>query len=190
MSNDVPKVRVDQPAAQAGPHYRPQLPDWGVYLRPPEGGDGWIHPLDRQLAQALIPSRRVFKRSSWDGEYYHLHYGRHRLRVKPTLWLQTPPVDLEVDQLVELLAKHGANDAGIYRVADVLYRPEMNQIEFHLKRDELVMEREFSREDLQPLEQHHDLRTGFYSHPPPKSKALDQLDLLDVGNLLDDTDAK
>ncbi len=187
MSEQAPKVRIDEPAQVRASHYRPSLPDWGVYLRPPEGGEEWIHPEDRELAKAMIPSRRVFKRVRWDGEYYHLLYGGHCLRVRPTLWLQTPAVDLEVNQLVEVLAKQGANDAGIYRIADILYHSEENKIEFHLKRDELIMEREFARDDLHPLEQHYELRAGYYTHPVPKAKALDKSELLNVGDLLDES---
>ena len=124
MSDQSPKIRMDQAAALASPHYRPHLPDWGVYLRAPADGNAWVHPEDLQLAQTLIPSRRVFKRVRWDGEFYHLHYGPHQLRVRPTMWRRTPDVDLEVNQLVELLARSGAHDAGIYRIADILFHPE------------------------------------------------------------------
>ena len=176
--------RIDPAESPISFSYRPRLPDWGVYLRPPECGEEWIHPEDRPVAQALIPSRRILKRRKWDGEHYHLHYGGHRLRVRPTLWLQVPPVDLEVNQMVELLARLGANDAGIYRIADILYVPEAATIEFHLRRDELVIERTFSRDDLRPLEVHYELRSGYYAHPVPASKPPADIELLDVGDLL------
>lgn len=166
--------------------YRPDLPDWGMFPRPPEAGLDWVHPDDVELAQKWIPSARIFRRSKWDGEYYWLHYGPHVLRLRPSLWTPTPPVDLEVDQQVELLARQGANDAGIFRISEILFNEGQHQIEFYLKRDELILSRAFEREDLQPLHEHHELRTGFYEHETPKLAAPDDLDTLDVGNLLDE----
>ncbi len=169
------------------PVLRPALPDWGVYLRPPEDGLEWLHPEDVEWAHELIPSQRIFRRSRWDGMYYWLHYGSQTVRVRPTLWLLVPPVDFDVGEQIELIAKHGVNDAGIYRIADIMFNPRLNQIEYYLRRDELVISRSFEREDLQALQLRHEkLRAGFYQHERPKSALPDDLELLDVGDLFDE----
>ena len=177
----IPAIASDAAVSHA---LRPDLPDWGAYMRPPEDGVAWIHPQDIEIAQALIPSARVFRRSQWDGEHYWLHYGEITLRVRPTLWILTPPVDLDVGEQVELLSRYGANDAGIYHIADILFNARQNQIEFHLRRDDLVIGRPFVREDLRQLHEQHELRAGFYRHELPKAVLPDNIDLLDVGDLL------
>jgi hypothetical protein len=182
--------RTDPGQGQVSPPLRPYLPDWGVYLRPPECGMEWIHPEDLGTAQLLIPSRRVLKRHNWDGTFYHLRYGQLELRVRPTLWLRIPPIDLEVHQTVELLARLGANDPGIYRIADIMYDPLEASIEIYLKRDELVIERPYTRDDVRPLQEHHELRVGYYTHPPPKSRPPADVELLDVGDLLGEAEKK
>lgn len=168
------------------PVLRPQLPDWGVYLRPPEDGVQWIHADDRELALQLIPSPRIFCRRRWDGDYYWLHYGPQTIRVRPSMWLLLPPLDVEIGAQVELLARHGLNDAGIYRIAELMFNAASHQVEYYLRRDELVLSRPFEREDLQVLHPHFKLRVGFYRHEPPKAALPNDLELLDVGDLLNE----
>jgi hypothetical protein len=106
------------------------------------------------------------------------------------MWLMLPPLDLDVGSQVELLARHGLNDAGIYRIAELLFNAARHQVEYYLRRDELVIGRPFEREDLRVLQPHFKLRTGFYRHEPPKAAFPRDLELLDVGNLLnEDRDA-
>lgn len=167
--------------------YRPDLPDWGVYLRWPEAGENWIHDEDRQTALALLPGRRVFRRSQWDGEYYWLHYGQTTIRVKPTMWVSVPSVDLEVGNQVEVLSLHGQNDPGVFFLSEILYSPRTGEIEFYVKRADVQIPRSFSRDDLRPIHVRHHLRTAYYQHAVPKSNLPDDLQLLDVGeSLLDE----
>ncbi len=166
--------------------YRPDLPDWGVYLRPPQAGTDWMHPEDVQTVQRFIPSPRVWRRSRWDGEYYWLHYGSLTVRVRPTLWQTVPDIDLNVGDQVELLSRCGVNDAGIYRVAEILYSTQRNEVEYYLQRERMPLGQAFHRDDLQPLVEQHQLRVDFYEHEPPKANLPDDLDLLDVGDLLDE----
>lgn len=166
--------------------YRPELPDWGIYPRWPTKGEGWIHPQDIALVQRLIPSMRVFRRSRWDGTYYWLNYGKHVVRVAPTMWLRVPQtIDLEIGQAVEVLSRDGKNDPGIFRIADILFDSERQEIGYYLYRDQLRIDRRFERDDLKPLEVHHNLRVGYYQHLPQKSALPDDLDRLDVGDLLE-----
>ncbi len=165
--------------------YRPDLPDWGAYLRWPLDGDAWIHPEDLEAAQKLIPSHRVFRRSMWDGQYYWLHYGNVRLRVRPTMWYPVQPVDLEVGQQVELLSRNGENDAGIFRIREILFDPKRREIEFYLRLGELSISRAYSRSDLRLVHVRYQLRAGFFKHQPPKSLPTQDLNTLNVGNVLD-----
>ena len=49
---------------------RPSIPDCGAYLVWPCEGMDWIHPEDVEQAEKWIPSTRVFRRRSFDSEYY------------------------------------------------------------------------------------------------------------------------
>ncbi len=167
----------------ASDSYRPDLPDWGVYLRWPSDGDEWIHHQDVELVRRLIPSRRVFRRSAWDGEFYRLHYGESTFRVRPSMWVRVPDIDLEVGQQVELLSHHRQNDPGIFRIAGIFFVPTTGEIEYALQTDELTLKRRFNRTDLKPLEVKHTLRTGYYEHPPASSQIPDDVELLNVGRL-------
>lgn len=163
--------------------YRPELPDWGVYLRWPNDGEAWIHPEDVGLVRRLIPSRRVFCRTAWDGEFYHLHYGELNFRVRPSMWVRVPDIDLEVGQQVELLSRHRQNDPGIFRIAGIFFVPTTGEVEYALQNDELTLNRRFCRIDLKPLRVTHELRPGNYEHPPVTSNIPDDVELLDVGRL-------
>ncbi len=163
--------------------YRPDLPDWGAYLRWPIDGDDWIHPQEVELVRRLIPSRRVFRRSQWDGEYYHLHYGETSFRVRPSMWVRVPDIDLDVGQQVELLSCHQQNDPGIYRIADIYFVPASGQFEYALQGEELRLEHNFSRDELRPLHVKYQLRAGYYDHPPATASIPDDVELLDVGKL-------
>lgn len=165
--------------------YRPDLPDWGVYLRWPQDGDDWIHPEDRDIVRQLLPSRRVLRRQTWDGTYYHLDYGPHQLRVRPSMWLPVPQVDLQVGQQVEVLSREFQNEPGIYRIAEILYCVATRSLEYFVHSEALRLAKRFVREDLRPLHVEHHLRIGYYQHPLPAADIPDDVDLLDVGDLTD-----
>lgn len=168
---------------QLEPSYRPDLPDWGAYLRWPMEGVEWVHPDDLQIAQEMIPSQRVFRRSRWDGEYYWLQYGQTRIRVKPSMWFRVPDVDLEVGQQVELLARQGKNDPGIFRIADIFWDRSRRRVEYTLRRDALELEKRFARADIRPISVKHHLRVGFYHHQPQRDAAPPDLERLDPGDI-------
>lgn len=163
--------------------YRPDLPDWGSYLRWPSEDQEWIHEEDIESASELLPSRRIWKRYRWDGEFYWLSYGTTVLRVRPTMWTRVPDIDLEVGQQIELLGRHGRNDRGIFRIHEILYSQQGHIAEYYLRRDELILERAFHRVDLKPTYIKHSLRSEFYQHQPPRLAASSDIDSLDVGDL-------
>ncbi len=98
--------------------YRPDLPDFGVYLHWPAAGLDWIHPDDLPVAERWIPSPRVFRRFHYDGNYYHLQYGDSTLRVQPTMWTSVPRIDVQVGDQVELLSQFGQKDPCIATIED------------------------------------------------------------------------
>ncbi len=179
-------VPDETPVEPSGVSMRPELPDWGVYLRWPEDGNSWIHSEDVAVATELVPSRRVFKRIEWDSEFYHLQYGEHCIRVRPSMWTHVPALDLEIGQQVELLAQFGKHDPGVFRIEDILYDAEKQRVEFALNRGEIVLETLFLRSDIKPVFVKHHLRVGYYQHQPPKLVDDSHAESLDVGDLTDE----
>jgi len=159
------------------------LPDWGIYVRWPTNGDAWIHSDDVAVAKRLIPSPRVWRREAWDGEFYHLRYGQIELRLRPSMWLPVPAIDLEVGQQVELLSRQFRNDPGIFRISDMFYSTARQTVDYFLHGESLRLAKPFSREDLRPLQVQYHLRVGFYQHPNPASDIPADVQLLDVGDL-------
>ena len=79
----------------------PEIADCGVYLVWPNEGLGWIHPDDVARVERWIPSTRVFRRHSFDGEYYRLQYGEQVVRVKPTMWRRVDDEGFSIGDRVE-----------------------------------------------------------------------------------------
>ncbi len=163
--------------------YRPNLPDWGVYLRWPAEGETWIHPDDLSVAKQLIPSPRVLRRERWDGQFYHLRYGTQVIRVQPSLWLPVPEIDLDVGQQVELLSREQHNDPGIFRIAEILYSVASQACDYLLHGESMRLSKRFSRVDLRPLHIEYQLRVGYYQHRRPTAQIPADVELLDVGDL-------
>ncbi len=178
--------QVDESGGLLGQDYRPDMPDWGAFLRWPTDGVQWLHEDDIAIAKRLLPSQRVFCRRKWDGEYYWLQYGQDEIRIRPVMWTQVPQVDLDVGQQVELLARLGKNDPGVFRVAEILFCAALGRVSFRLTRDTLTLKKQFLREDLRPVSVKHHLRTGYYHHQAPKLDAAVKTETLYVGDLLED----
>lgn len=151
-----------------GPIAHHLQPDYGVILRWPQEGNEWIHPEDRALAESLIPGRRVFRRDSFDGEYYHFFYGAIRLRLKPCLWLRVASEDLEIDDPIEVLAQLGQADPLIGQVCEKLYDPHEGRIYYLIRNREVVLTREYAWHELQRLNSRPQLREPNFVHQPQK----------------------
>ncbi|MCC6507966.1 MAG: hypothetical protein IT423_02590 [Pirellulaceae bacterium] len=163
--------------------YRPDLPDYGAYLRWPVAGTDWIHPDDIALAESLIPSARVFRRLQYDGQYYHVQYGTVMLRVRPTMWTQMPVCDVQVGDRVEIISRFGQQDPGIAIVADVLANRSADNYEFRLQRGEMSLPQLFVREQFQLLTLRYRLRSGYYIHQPARFAPPADMVMLNVGDL-------
>ncbi|MFN3191839.1 MAG: hypothetical protein ACE361_15110 [Aureliella sp.] len=166
--------------------YRPDMPDWGAFLRWPEDGEQWICDEDVEVVRQLVPSRRVWRRTDWQDGFYHLCYGETKVRVRPSMWTAAPAIDLEVGQQVEVLSKQGENDPGIFRIREILLTECLTACEYVLQRDEMPLEHVFQRNDLRPIHVRYELRSGYYEHQRPRAQQLESSELLDVGDLESD----
>ena len=129
----------------------PDMPDCGVYLVWPCDGSDWIHPEDIKIAEDWIPSTRVFRRHSFDGEYYRLQYGEISIRVKPTMWHRVNDEGLSVGERVEILSHFQENDPGLGIITKIRFDKPRNQILYYIESRELPLPRPFVAADLVQL---------------------------------------
>jgi hypothetical protein len=146
----------------------PQLPDMGVYLTWPELGIEAIHPDDRELAESLIPSDRVFRRVSFDGEYYRVEYHEKSFRIRPTLWLQVSDEGLRIGNQVEVLGAFLQAEPMIATISEMHYSQTRGAIQYTLDHHEMPFPRPFLADELRLLTTHETLKPSDADSPPPK----------------------
>ncbi len=129
----------------------PQMPDCGVYLVWPQDGLEWIHPDDVALVEAWIPSSRVFRRHSFDGEYYRLQYGDQTVRAKPTMWRRIDDEGFSVGDRVEILSNFHENEPGLGIIKEMRFEKSSSRILYSLESREMPLPRCFVAADLVPL---------------------------------------
>lgn len=144
----------------------PNMPDYGVYLVWPCEGNQWIHVDDVAIVEHLIPSNRVFRRSLFDGEYYHLNYGDQRLRVRPTMWLQVPDEGLWIGDQIEIIANFYENEPCIGKIVEMRLDQNLNRILYSIESREQILPRNYLVEELKQLHQHVQLRESDFRSSP------------------------
>lgn len=142
---------------------RPQLPDYGVYPWWPAEGFAWIHPDSVARARHWIPSQHVFRRSHFDGIYYHLEYGRVTLRVRPSMWLPVRYEGLDVGQRVEVSGLGLAQEPFVGRVSQMLFDRRVGHIQYRLRRSAMEPPRLYRADQLRSLDPQHTLRPSDFA---------------------------
>lgn len=136
----------------------PEMPDCGVYLAWPCDGTDWIHPDDVVIVENWIPSSRVFRRHSFDGEYYRLQYGEQTVRVKPTMWRRVDDEGFSVGERVEILSHFQENDPGLGIIKEMRFEKSSNRVHYWIESRELPLPRPFVASDLVSLTARPQLR--------------------------------
>ena len=126
----------------------PEMPDCGVYLVWPCDGVDWIHPDDVSLVEKWVPSTRVFRRHSFDGNFYRLQYGERSVRVKPSMWRRVEDEGLSVGDRVEILSHFQENDPGMGVISEMRFEKESARILYTVVSRELALPRTFVASDL------------------------------------------
>lgn len=132
-------------------------PKYGYFPWWPEDGDAWIHPEDVPLARKLIPSPRVFRRDGESGELVVLHYGDVRLRVRRTLWQETPPARYEIGDLVEVLSRGMRNTPRTAVVRGIVWDDDARALRYEVAEAGKLIPNLFAAEDLRRVEPTKDL---------------------------------
>lgn len=146
----------------------PPLPDMGVYLTWPEDGLEAIHPEDRGIAEGLIPSNRVFRRTAFDGVYYTVEYGEASFRIKPSLWLQVQDEGLRIGDQVEVPSRMMQAEPMIAVIIDMRYSQDQGCIHYGILHNDMPISHDFKVDELLPLKQHVQLQQPDFEAPVPK----------------------
>jgi hypothetical protein len=139
---------------------RPELPDAVVVQVWPASGDSAFHPSDLELAKSWIPSNRVFLRTSYDGQYYHLRYGDQSLRMAPSLVTKVPLEDLQVGDRVEVLSLLLERDPVLAKIIEKRWDQEKQQIVYEINHRQLPVERSYGMTELRLLTPRHPALTS------------------------------
>ncbi len=107
-------------------------PTHGVFPWWPEEGTDWIHADDIELAQKVIPGRRIFRREDIEGGMLLVTYGKIQLRIHPVMWLEVPEPDYRVGDHVEIKSKLGKVEPKIAEVSEVYWDRYKRRAEYHL----------------------------------------------------------
>jgi hypothetical protein len=134
---------------------RPELPDAVVVQVWPAAGDSAFHPNDVELAKVWIPGSRVFLRTAFDGQYYHLRYGDKSLRMAPSLVTKVPLEDLQVGDRVEVLSLLLERDPVLAEIIGKRWDQEKQQIVYEITHRKLPVERSYGMAELRLLTPRH-----------------------------------
>jgi hypothetical protein len=145
----------------------PSMPDCGAYLVWPSEGMDWIHPEDVEQAEKWIPSSRVFRRDSFDGEYYRLWYGEQSIRVKPTMWRRVDDEGFSVGEQVEVLSHFFENEPTIGVISEIRFEKSSNRIVYTIESREMPIPRPFVASDLVSLTKREKLDARYLDQQPP-----------------------
>lgn len=91
-----------------------------------------VHPEDLWLAERLLPGQRIFQKRDLDSEYNLLIYGRHQIRVRPTMWVETPEPPFKLGEQVEVRSQFGRLNPQIARIHQVIWNGRARRIEYEL----------------------------------------------------------
>ncbi|HVU88110.1 MAG TPA: hypothetical protein VHD36_12395 [Pirellulales bacterium] len=123
-----------------------------VYSRWPENGDGWIHPADIRLARRLIPSTRVFRYDGREGPYLLLSYGKHRLRVRPTMRQAIRGDGFDLGDQVEVCSKLGKNRPFVATISEMRWNARYRVIHYQLRRRNMTLARPYTADDFRAVD--------------------------------------
>jgi len=143
------------------------FPQYGIFPRWPESGQGWIHPDDVALVTRLIPSERVLRRDSFDGTYYHYRYGDCRFRLRPCLWLAVQSEGLDIGDPVETVGPSLERELFVGEISGVYYVRRKGRMLYRLRRAGRMVNKLYLKEHLRLLCDKDRIRRSDYQHPTP-----------------------
>lgn len=159
----------------------PVLPDYGIIIRWPEDGQDFIHPSDLQVALKCIPSERLLRRESFDGEYYRYRYGKATFRLRPIMWRTIAHEGIDVGDEVEIIGLGMEREKFVAHVWGMHYIRRRSQIVYRLRRADRVMQKLYTIDQMRLIKDKQTVRDAGYVHQAPTWKGDQSGDRLPAG---------
>lgn len=145
----------------------PQLPDYGCLARWPQDGSGFIHPADVQTVRRLFPSKRVFRRDTFDGEFYLCSYGELSFRLRPCLWLPVRNDGLDIGDRVETTGVGMVHDLFVGTIISMHFVRREDCIMYGLQRGNMLHTHPYRASSLRLLADKIRIRPVEIAHRNP-----------------------
>ncbi len=129
----------------------PRLPDYGCIPRWPQDGTDFIHCDDVSVAQRCFPSERVFRRDTFDGEYYHYRYGHVRFRLRPSMWLPVLGEGFNIGDSVETIGVGMGQELFVAKIWGMHFVRRKGCILYRLWRRDAVVPKLFHAAQIRSL---------------------------------------
>lgn len=145
-----------------------QFPQYGLFPRWPEDGQGFIHPDDVPTATRVIPSERVVQRVAFDDVYYHYRYGKMRFRLRPCLWTKIDSEGIDIGDSVETIGVGLERELFVAQVWGMYYVRRKGRILYRLRKADTVVPRLYLADQLRLLTDKETVRESDIEYPVPR----------------------
>ncbi len=145
-----------------------QFPDYGIFPRWPEDGQGFIHPEDVAIVTRCIPSERLFRRDAFDDVYYHYTYGKIRFRLRPCLWQTIKAEGIDIGDSVETVGVGLERELFVAEIWGMYYVRRKGRILYRLRRGDTIVPRLYTIDSMRLLTNKETVRQGEIEHPMPR----------------------
>ena len=123
----------------------------------------FLHPDDAEVAQQLVPSRRVLRRSECENfadrelGYSLFQYGELSFRALPAIWMEVTGDGYEIGDFVQVKSQHGKRHPMVATICEISWNPTKRIIEYELAPNDRSSGHIYAADELQPatrLESH------------------------------------
>jgi hypothetical protein len=104
----------------------------------------------------MIPSQRIWRREGVTDGYALIHYGDLRLRIHPTLWVESPYEGFSVGDFVEILQHGHLNEGHTGHIREVHWDEHEGGIRYEITTSEGThLEHVYTALDMKHVEPPH-----------------------------------
>ncbi len=142
-------------------------PKHGVCLWWSDRQPSWIHPEDEEMADAMVPGDRVFRRDECENYsdrelgYSQFEYGDMKFRALPAIWLELKTAGYELGDFVQIKSQYGKRESMVATISEIKWNRLHRRIEYVLTAGGRTTSRPFTADEFQPairLESHLNAR--------------------------------
>ena len=138
-------------------------PKHGVCLWWSDRQPSWIHPDDVELADAMVPGDRVFRRDECENfadrelGFSQFEYGDMKFRALPGIWLELKTAGYELGDFVQVKSQYGKRESIVATISEIKWNRLHQRVEYVLNAGKRTSSRPYTADEFQPairLESH------------------------------------